>query len=95
VKVVAVDGDVVLAADEGEAVAELEEEVLEPVHQRGLEVAFRDAAGEVEEVQDVGVAGELLGEFGVRRREPGGEVRRGGPNPGVQAVHDLVEQDVA
>jgi len=72
VEVVAVDLEVVLPANEREAVAELEQERLEPRDQGVLEVAFGGGLGEVEEVQDVGVAGELLGELAVG----GGELGR-------------------
>jgi hypothetical protein len=76
-------------------VAELEQEVVQPVDQRPFQVALGDRAGEVEEVQDVGIPGQLLGELGVGGRQLGGEVRRGGADPGVQPVRDLVEQHVA
>lgn len=52
-------------------------------------------AGEVEEVQDVGVAGQLLGELAIGRGQLGGEVRQCGAGSVVQAVHDLVGQHVA
>jgi hypothetical protein len=63
VEVVAVDGEVVLPPDEGEAVAELEQKLLHLVDQGGLKVAFGYGAGDVEEIQDVGVAGQLLREL--------------------------------
>ena len=69
VEVVPIDLEVVLPADEGEAVAKLEQERLEPRDQGILQVSFIVGLGEVEEVQDVGVAGELLGELRCRRRE--------------------------
>lgn len=83
----------VLAGDEGEAVPELEQEGLQPVDQRDLEVAFGDRAGEVEEVQDVGVAGELLGQLRVGGQRSG-EVGWSGAGPLVQLVQNLVEQHV-
>lgn len=46
-----------------------------------LEVALLDCAGEVEEVEDVGVAGELLGELAVAVGELGGEVGGRGADP--------------
>jgi len=95
VEVVAVDFEVVLPADEREAVAELEQERLEPRDQGVLEVTFGGGLGEVEEVQDVGVAGELLGELAVGGGELGGEVGWGGPDPMVQVGGDVVGEDVA
>jgi len=86
---------VVLPADESEAVAELEQERLEPRDQGVLEVAFGGGLGEVEEVQDVGVAGELLGELAVGGGELGWEVGGCSAGSAVKLVHDLVEQDVA
>ena len=85
----------VLPADEREAVAELEQERLESRDQGVLEVAFGGGLGEVEEVQHVGVAGELLGELAVGGGELGWEVGWGGPDPMVQVGGDVVGQDVA
>ncbi len=45
VEVVTVDVEVVLAADEREAVTELEQEPFQPGHQRGLELSLRDPIG--------------------------------------------------
>lgn len=57
------DLEVVLPADEREAVAELEQQRRQPSQQRVLQVALGGRAGEV---QDVGIAGELLGELAGR-----------------------------
>ena len=56
VEVVAVDGEALLARDEAEAFAELEEERLEAVDDRLLEVALerRGTALEVEKLEDEG-----------------------------------------
>ncbi len=48
-----------------EAVAELEQERLTPVDQGSLEFAFGVGLGEVEEVQHVGVVGQLVVELAV------------------------------
>lgn len=71
----------VLPADEREAVAELEEEVLQSGHQRGFEFSFGGSVGEVEEVEHVGVTDELVGEVGVAGGELVGEIggRRSDP----------------
>ena len=73
-ELIAVDLEAVLAADEGETVAELEQKRLQLVHQGGLEVAFGDRLGQVEEVQQVGIADHRLGQLGVGRRQRRGEV---------------------
>ena len=74
VEVVAADFEVVLTAREGEAVAELEQEAFQASHQRRFEFSLGDAAGQIEEVEDVGVADQLLGEIGVRCGQLVGEV---------------------
>jgi len=60
---------VVVAADESESVAEFEQEGLQPAGQGSFQVPFGDRAGQVEEVQHVGVAGQLLGQLGVCGRQ--------------------------
>jgi hypothetical protein len=55
VEVLAGDGEVHLAADEGEADAELEEEVAYVVNEPPLEVTLLRIRGERHEVEDVGV----------------------------------------
>jgi len=61
VEIVAVHGEVVLAADESESVAEFEQEGLQPFGQGGFQVPFGDRAGQVEEVQHVGGRGSAAG----------------------------------
>jgi hypothetical protein len=56
-------------------VSQLEQERLQPADQRRLQVPFRDRAGNVEEVQDIGVAGQLLGQLRIRGGQLLGEVR--------------------
>ena len=89
---VAVDVEPILAADEGEPGAELEEESFDVGDQGPFEVAFGDRISEGEELQVVGVFDELLHELGVAGGESGGEVGRGGADTAVQLAHDLVDE---
>lgn len=57
----------VLAAGEGESVAEFEEETLEPAHQCGFEFSFSDAFGDAEEVEHVRVADQLMSQVRITR----------------------------
>ena len=60
-----VDSEVVLPGNEGEPVAELEEECLQPLDQGGLQVPLGGRAGELQEVQDARVTGQLLRQLGM------------------------------
>lgn len=75
--------------------SQLEQEVLQAGHERVFEVAFRNRLGDVEEVEDVRVAGELLGQLGFRGGQLGVEVGQGSAGAFMQSAHDLVGQDVA
>jgi len=68
---------------------------LQSTHEGVLEVAFSDAGGEGEEVEDVGVADQLLGEVRVRGGQLVGKVGGGGPDTGAQVGGDVVGQNVA
>ncbi|MBB2903231.1 hypothetical protein FHR75_004073 [Kineococcus radiotolerans] len=89
------DGEADLASDEGHAVPERGQRLLQAADEALLHRPFAGAVGEGEVVEDVGVAGELLGELGVRLGELGFEVGGGGADAGVQPGVDLVGQDVA
>ena len=89
-EVVALDLEVHLAADEREPGPEFTQGVDHLVHERLFEVALRDAGAQAEEVEDVGVLRELLGELGVCGRKVLDEVRRGCTDALVRAGHDLV-----
>ncbi len=54
--VLAVDDDMLLPADEGEAGAEFEDEVLEFAEDGDFEILFAVGISEAEEVQEVGIA---------------------------------------
>ena len=82
----------VLTANKSESVAEFEEEPFEPGHQSGFEFAFGDAFVDVEEVEDVGVTDQLVGQVGVRRREVIVEVGGRRADALVELVADLVRQ---
>jgi len=72
-EVVAVDLEAHLAAHESEAPTELGEGLLDPVHERLLELALGDGAAEAEEVEDEGILREVPGELGLARIETVGE----------------------
>ncbi len=95
VVVVAVDLEVTLAGHEAEPAAELENGALQPVHEGLLEFTLGDLTGQAEGAEHVGVLRQLLGKFGIRRREPGAEVRRGGADSKMGGAFDLVQQHVA
>ena len=76
VEVIAVDVEVDLAADEGEAGAEFAEGFGDPAGQGVLEVAFGDFPGEAEEFEVVGIFGDLLGQFGILGNKLLRKVRR-------------------
>lgn len=58
-----VEGDAVLAADEGEAFAKLQEEGLEVIAEAGFETGFGEVVwlGDFQELEDVGIAQEVGG----------------------------------
>ena len=76
VEVVAVDLEVHLPSDEGEPGPELAQRVDRPVHECLLEVPLADAPVQTEEVEDLGVLGQLLRQLGVPRHQVPLEVGR-------------------
>jgi hypothetical protein len=94
-ELVAADLEAVLAAHEGEPGAELEEEALEVSDESVFEFALGHVGTETEELQVVGILGDLLDQFGLAGRQGPGEVRWSGAKPTVEFAHDLVEQDIA
>jgi hypothetical protein len=89
------NGKAQLPANEGHPMPERRESGLQLVHQRLLQAPLANRCRQPEVVEDVGIAGQGLGQVGVRRRQGVGEVGRCGPDPGVQPVHDLVLENVA
>ena len=88
--VLAGGADRVLTADERETGAELEQEPFQLGDQSVFEVAFGDRAVHAEEVEQVGVAGHLLGEFGLAGRQGGREVGRRRSLSGMELSADHV-----
>ncbi len=88
-KLTVADGERVLAADEGEAAPELDEKFLDVGDKAGLQFALQEGFGEGEEVEEVGILQQALGDAGVNRGQSGGEVRDGGPLALVGAGFDL------
>ena len=89
VEIFVADGEVVLAADEGEAAAELDEEFLDMGEQAGFEFAFMEGFIEREEIEEVGVFEEALSEAGVGGGERLGEIIDGAALAFMEAVFDL------
>ena len=60
VEILVADVEAILPADEGEALSEFEQELLQMTDEFGFEFAFLEWLGEGEEVEDVGVFERLL-----------------------------------
>ena len=95
VKLAVADFEAVLAADEGEAATEFEQEFLDVGDEAGLQFALLEGLGEGEEVEEVRVLEQALGEAGVSAGQSGGEVRDGDPLAFVGAVFNLEDEGVA
>jgi len=89
--------DPVLATDEAEPVAQLQQELLKPGNQAGLELTLPDGPADPEEFQAVGALDHLVGLLGkvLRKREAEVVGFLVGDRALVGAGLDLVEQDVA
>ena len=77
VEILVADVEAVLPADEGEALAEFEQELLQMADEFGFELAFLEWLGQSEKVEDVGVFERLLREVRLRRGVnigPGGRI---------------------
>lgn len=94
-EVLLADREVVLAAEEGEADAELEHDVLEVAQEAALQVALVGSSIEGEEVEVVGVFEQALGEVGLGGGERAGEVGDGLALAAMERGVDLDGQDVA
>jgi hypothetical protein len=73
-ELVVVEFEAPLAADEGETMAQLEEEPLDLGDERSLQVALSERGGKGEELEVVRVFGQLLHQLGVHSRQHVGEV---------------------
>ena len=56
--------------------SQFEEELLQPTHQRGLQLPLRDTFGDIEKIEDVRVTHQLLSEIGILGRKMVLEIRR-------------------
>ena len=88
-KIVASDFERHLVTDEGEADAELDEELAQMPEEPPFEVAFLGIVGEREEIEIVRVLKELLREVGLWRWQRRLKVRQRLPFPLVKAALDL------
>jgi len=84
-----------LAADEGEAGAELEHEALEVIDERLLDLALAARIGGPEEVEQVGVLEDLHRHVGLCGRQGLREVADRLAGACVRAVVDLQGEDIA
>jgi len=94
-RLVPLDHEMHLAANEREADAELEQEVAHALHESALKVALLRIRPESQEVEDVRVLLGLLGEVRVRWRERRLEIRERLASSRVQAGLNLGEEPVA
>jgi hypothetical protein len=94
VEVVAADLEVHLAADECEPAPELEEGLLQAIHEGSLHIALARALIEVEKLEDVRVFRQLLRQVGFRSGQLAGEVRRRCPDALAKPAGDLEAQHV-
>lgn len=87
--------EVVLASDEGEADAQLNEELAQMRKKPPFEVAFLRLPCEGQEVEVVRVFEELLRKVGLWRREDSLEVRDGFPLALVETAFDVNDEHIA
>src|SRR5262249_23809200 len=95
VEVFAPDFEPVLLADEGEAHAELEEELADMFDEASFEIALFGLSGEREEVECVRILQQLASKIGLWRRQGALEVRASLALAAVEIALDPVDQDVA
>jgi hypothetical protein len=87
--------DVNLLANECETLAEFKQELLDLVDQSAFEVTLATDVRVADEIEDVGVAGRLLRQIGVGRRDGSGEVRDCSTGALVDPPFDVVDKNVA
>lgn len=95
IKVVAVDVEVHLPADEGEARTEFTQRFGDSASQGVLQVALSHFAGQAQELKVVGVFGDLLCKIRVWSNKPLDKVRRCRPGALQRFVHDHVQQNIS
>lgn len=84
-----------LPADEGESAAELEQEALDVIDERLLDLAFAPRIGGAEEIEQVRILEDLRGHVRVDRRQREREVALRLALAFVQAAFDLQRQNAA
>lgn len=94
VEVGVTDFEVDLTPDERESLPEFQQKLLDVIGQQTFQITFATDVRSANEVEEVWVAGRLLRQVGVRRRQGVGEVRNGLPGPLVELRVDVVDQDV-
>src|SRR5206468_1249868 len=94
VEVVIADFQVKLAADEGEALPQLQQETLQVVEETRLQLPLVEGCFEGQQVEDVRVFERLPREVGLRRGQQPLEVRQGLSMPAMGLRLDHGEQDV-
>jgi hypothetical protein len=81
-----------LLADKGEALSQLQQELLDVLNQLRFELAFVAPVRHCDEVEDVRIFGHLLGKVGVRRRQGRREVGDRLATAFVEFRLDVVDQ---
>ena len=89
------DLEMILAADEREALAKLEDQCAQMLDQSLLQVALQHLRPQRQEIEAVRVFENLLSELGLSRRKCPSEIREGIALAGEQAAFDLMDKDVA
>ena len=79
-----------LAADEGEALAHLEQDILDTRDQRAFQVAFLGVLGNRQKIELIRVLDDLLREIELSRRKCAREIRDRLPLAVLEAGRDLV-----
>jgi hypothetical protein len=95
IEVVAANVKMILASNEGEALAEFEDEFFDFGQQGEFEFALAERFCEGEEVEDVRVFENLLGKVGLRWREGAMEIVDGFAGASMGLALDLERENVA
>ncbi len=95
VKLTITDFQPILAAHEGKAASEFDQKFLDMSEQPGFEFALVEGFFQGEEIEEIGVLQQTLGETGMRLREGVGEVGDGTALALMGAVLDLNRESVA
>jgi hypothetical protein len=93
--VLVADLEMVLAADEGEALAEFEDQGSKVLDERAFQVALEDFRTERQEVEGIGILDDLLGQGRLFGRQRAREVGQRATLACEQVALDLVGENVA